>query len=69
MTIATLLIFILLAVALVAIGSKGGVLLVLSRGIDYARAAVCCVELCLRAARREWRVQWRESLRWARLDR
>lgn len=69
MTLGSTLAWIVAALVLMVIGARGGLLLILSRGIDYARAALCCAEICWRSARREWAASWQESLRWARLSR
>lgn len=64
MTLGGLILWLLGTVALVAMGSKGGVLLLLSRAIDNMRAAIRCAELSMAAARWEWARQWGECKRW-----
>ena len=69
MTVASVLSWIAFAVLLMAIGARGGLLLTLSRAIDHARAAECCLRMCWRAAECEWRRQYPECLRWAQKER
>lgn len=69
MTLGGGILWLLFTVALVVMGSKGGVLLILSRTIDNMRAAILCAELCWGAARWEWGRSWGECVRWARVNR
>lgn len=69
MTIASILGWSIFGFGLVIVGAKGGLLLILSRAIDNARAAISCAELCWHATRYEWRRNWSECLRSARLER
>lgn len=69
MTVGYTLLWLLATVALVVIGSKGGVLLLLSRAIDNMRAAIRCAELAWDAAKWEWARQWSECKHWVRANR
>lgn len=69
MTLGYVILWLLGTVALVVMGSKGGVLLLLSRAIDNMRAAIRCAELAGIAAMWEWKRQWGECVRWARASR
>lgn len=69
MTIGYALLWIVGMLALTIVGSKGGLLLLLSRAIDNLRAAIRCAELSASAARWEWARQWSECVRWARTSR
>lgn len=69
MTIGALGVWILAAIALIIIGAKGGVLLLLSRAIDNMRAAIRCAEFAWSAARWEWGRSWDECKRWAERSR
>ena len=64
MTIGAVILWLLATVALVVMGSKGGVLLLLSRAIDNMRAAIRSAELSWVAAMWEWKRQWSECKRW-----
>lgn len=69
MTVGYALLWIIAAIALTIIGSKGGLLLLLSRAIDNMRAAIRCAELCWGAAKWEWFRSWSECKHWVRVNR
>lgn len=69
MTVAAILAWCAFTVALVLAGNRGGVLLILSRAIDNARAAIRCAGLCCEAARGEWARNWESCRAWSRFNR
>jgi hypothetical protein len=69
MTLGYALLWIIGTIVLVWMGSKGGVLLLLSRAIDNMRAAIRCAELAWDAAKGEWLRNWESCQHWARRER